>query len=773
MDACWRIFGYQTYPASTPTVLTIKVKSEKDILELQSDGKLCDLAVYFNRPVDNHQFDNLKYTEFFKTWDYSFKIPKRFKNTVSNADLDGNLFSTNAIVTKKVYIFKRLKPKINIVRMGMLYISAGEMWYLRLLLLNIAADSFYKIKNVNGIEYSTFQLAAVAAKLVEHNNEGEISFKDAIQIGSTPYQLRTMFISLTLNGFATISIYLDDFMREKMSEDFLFNNQGNKVLSRNHLLEFFSKRFRQENKENSQFGIPEPDDANTELEIEKLKYDPQQQKNLYEQLILKTPPTDEQLYLINDIKYCLANNINKIYVVQGQGGSGKTATAQLITAYARSLGYLVVGCASTAFAASIYKDFYTAHGLFEIPVIEDNEECEQEIDFRCILDKKPQRYELLMNVRIIIWDEISSQNFRDFFAAYKAMHKFKHCILIIQGDKKQIAPVIERGTRQQIVDSSIYCSDLIKPFQKINFTTNLRLIGNQEAAQISYAQLLLEIANGTHFKYNNEIINTVTELSPNGDDILSGSTRIGLHSIGLFTSIEKCIFWLYPNGFDPLNMHKTCILAVTNKQTQEWNAFIQNLNENSSQTLMSYDSFNEVDDPHDFLKNMVTEHVMNKFNDNQAPQHELVLKIDDICILLANVDKEVGLTKNTRVRIVQINTRFVRVVTLSDTHPVFANIPRFNFHIKIPFYKSYKILRRQFPLKLAYALTMNRSQGQEFEKLLVDLTVPPFTHGHLYVALSRIRKSENIKIFCNEDQVLDNNVVITNNVVYNEILEDF
>jgi hypothetical protein len=89
--------------------------------------------------------------------------------------------------------------------------------------------------------------------------------------------------------------------------------------------------------------------------------------------------------------------------------------------------------------------------------------------------------------------------------------------------------------------------------------------------------------------------------------------------------------------------------------------------------LKSYDSFNEVDDPHHFLKEMVTEHVMNRFIDNQAPSHELELKIDDICILLANFNKKNGLTKNTRVKIIKITLRIVRVVTLNNTHPVFAN----------------------------------------------------------------------------------------------------
>jgi ATP-dependent exoDNAse (exonuclease V) alpha subunit len=59
-------------------------------------------------------------------------------------------------------------------------------------------------------------------------------------------------------------------------------------------------------------------------------------------------------------------------------------------------------------------------------------------------------------------------------------------------------------------------------------------------------------------------------------------------------------------------------------------------------------------------------------------------------------------------------------------------------------------------------VTINRSQGQEFEKLLFNLTSPSFTHGQLYVALSRIRKSENIKIFCTDEQIVDDNVLLMN-----------
>src|SRR5690606_8763146 len=57
---------------------------------------------------------------------------------------------------------------------------------------------------------------------------------------------------------------------------------------------------------------------------------------------------------------------------------------------------------------------------------------------------------------------------------------------------------------------------------------------------------------------------------------------------------------------------------------------------------------------------------------------------------------------------------------------------------------SFEVMRTQFPLRLAYCMTYNKSQGQELQAVLVDLRNPPFTHGHLYVALSRVRHRDGI-----------------------------
>ena len=56
----------------------------------------------------------------------------------------------------------------------------------------------------------------------------------------------------------------------------------------------------------------------------------------------------------------------------------------------------MLGCASTALAAANYDDFYTAHSLFKIPVLENEaEQLDLEDDFQCQIYKYKQKIALL------------------------------------------------------------------------------------------------------------------------------------------------------------------------------------------------------------------------------------------------------------------------------------------------------------------------------------------------------------------------------------------
>ena len=63
-------------------------------------------------------------------------------------------------------------------------------------------------------------------------------------------------------------------------------------------------------------------------------------------------------------------------------------------------------------------------------------------------------------------------------------------------------------------------------------------------------------------------------------------------------------------------------------------------------------------------------------------------------------------------------------------------IPRIRFRFTLPFGDSYEVTRTtQFPLRLAYTVSINKSQGQQYEDILFDTTHQALTHGHFYVAL--------------------------------------
>ena len=81
--------------------------------------------------------------------------------------------------------------------------------------------------------------------------------------------------------------------------------------------------------------------------------------------------------------------------------------------------------------------------------------------------------------------------------------------------------------------------------------------------------------------------------------------------------------------------------------------------------------------------------------------------------------------------------------------------------------------RRQFPIRLAYCMTINKGQSQSLETVGLYLPSPEaiFRHGQLYVALSRVKNPLGLKIMvCGTDKSKSGEVWIKN-VVYREVLE--
>ncbi len=81
------------------------------------------------------------------------------------------------------------------------------------------------------------------------------------------------------------------------------------------------------------------------------------------------------------------------------------------------------------------------------------------------------------------------------------------------------------------------------------------------------------------------------------------------------------------------------------------NAIAQGMNPSEEHTLSSKDSFSKADDPNGHLKKMLSATILNGFWKNGVPNHELILKVGNICLVTCAING-LGLANNSRVRII-------------------------------------------------------------------------------------------------------------------------
>ncbi|CAI0391141.1 unnamed protein product [Linum tenue] len=116
---------------------------------------------------------------------------------------------------------------------------------------------------------------------------------------------------------------------------------------------------------------------------------------------------------------------------------------------------------------------------------------------------------------------------------------------------------------------------------------------------------------------------------------------------------------------------------------------------------------------------------LNSLSFNGAPDHEIMLKPFTPVMLLRNLSPSNGLCNGTRILVTKLGENVICGLIIEGT-PV--AIPRIVLEItdrRWPF----TLRRRHFPIRLCYAMTINKSKGQTLEQIGVLLTRPVFSHG--------------------------------------------
>ncbi|KAK9050793.1 hypothetical protein SSX86_030238 [Deinandra increscens subsp. villosa] len=446
------------------------------------------------------------------------------------------------------------------------------------------------------------------------------------------------------------------------------------------------------------------------------------------------------------------NDLPGVFFIDGPGGTGKTFVYKALLAEVRSRGLIALATASSGAAANNLPGGRTAHSRFKIPIKLEN-------NSMCNINKQSGAAEVIRSCKIIIWDEASMAKRHAIEAVNRTLQDiigvrlpFGGKIVVMGGDFRQVLPVVKRGTRAQIVDASLRMSPLWSLTRVMRLTINMRALNDPW-----FSDFLLRVGNGTEESIEGSFIRIPDSMT--------------IPSTIRENSIKELIDAIFPSLQD--NMHSSdyiisrAILSTKNESVDEIN---DQMIDNFVGEEKVYYSFDEAEDD---CNNLYPVEFLNTLNVSGLPPHRLRLKVGCPIILLRNIDPSHGLCNGTRL----ICKGFQRNVIDAEI-AVGQHIGKRVFLPRIPLSLSeedmfpFKLKRKQFPVRLSFAMTINKAQGQTIPHVGVYLPDSVFSHGQLYVALSRGISRENTKILVHMAKDFRRDGVYTSNVVYQEVLQD-
>ena len=144
------------------------------------------------------------------------------------------------------------------------------------------------------------------------------------------------------------------------------------------------------------------------------------------------------------------------------------------------------------------------------------------------------------------------------------------------------------------------------------------------------------------------------------------------------------------------------------------------------------------------------------FDEAEGFLQNLRLKVGSVVFCIRNIDPSNGVINGAKFRVVTIHPKVIELMRIRD-HMMFY-VPRIRVSVVT---QLFTFVRLQFPLALAHACTIHRVQGQTLERVVVDCRTPFFSHGQLYVALSRATRRDGVLLLTLPEQVEMRNVVFS------------
>ncbi|KAH7716721.1 Protein F59H6.5 [Aphelenchoides avenae] len=643
----------------------------------------------------------------------------------------------------------RTRASKTIGRLCNVDVRCSERFHLRLLLLHVKGPRNYDdLKVVDGRYYRTYAEACVARGLARDDMEWHACMTDAAN-WRLARQLRHLFVLILAWNSPKDPLALWNDFKEAMSVDFVRYHGMSQERAEQAAYAEIVDELAEYGKSLSDFPTlpklvrpPAIDDEVVDgeealrLACEFYRKLTNEQQAIVHRVMLKLGMEAAGIAAGN--KRVRPREGDGIFM-DGPGGSGKSFTYWCIFHACRAYGFNVVVMASTGAAAILLPTGSTAHQAAGLPVPLFND---------CTANPRGARLRKFANADVFIWDEAPmspryateavDQRLRELHGKDEP---FGGAIMIQGGDFRQCLPIEEYSLVSEQVNLSVKRSKLWPYFTVMKLTKNLRLNQGQE----EYAKWILEVGEGKRLTgldgqerlwdkiiFRGDLLSEVYGRLLDGDPTLIGP------------QLQK-----YLGG--------RCILSPLNKICDWYNDAIIERLAGQSREYTSVDAIC-ADSDSDQRRHPVN--LLNAVDIAGFPPHKLRLKRNTVLMVLRNISPSKGIVNGTRMILMDMRANVLLCRILNGSHAgEVCEIPRITLKYEGTQY-PFKFTRHQFPVRVAFAMSVNKSQGQTLDFVGADLRHESFSHGQLYVILSRVRSADNIRIVCNAGSDSTKNIVI-------------
>ena len=753
-EAVWRIFGYHTYDR-TPHVWCLPVHLQNEDWIQFEEGKedeavssrVSQLQRYFHRPREP-EFLSLRYYEYFERFMVSATCPKSLRPwsdaisvVPSPAEPTHAVWLDDAPEGLKHFVYRRQKGVPPVCRLEMKYPRQKEVFFLRHLLLQFPQTSWASCKEYNGKKYKTHEETMLATGHFAKNDEAHAVLDELVALRYTGHQFRFAFVILLEQEPSPVTLFAK--YEKTLLKDFL-NRGRSRDRARDEVLRALHEAWlRNGNAEDT-----------WKLELPQVAAQAATQSAGLAAASVQTVRTmlqqdADQWNVATTLLTLWKSGLPHFAFVEGRAGTGKSFVANYLHGAVTEGGNEILNVASTGIAALGMPLGATAHSVFGIPI-------DAEADLTSNISFRSQAAARIARAPVIQWDEFPSAKRGAWECVLKLLDALKHHLpeiyvpklFVGYGDFRQIPPVVPRTSRQGIVEATVSASPSWHNFQCFRLTKVWR-----QALDKGFAQWLDKVGDGS----------LPTHTLPSGE-----KGYVSLTSMQMVANEDAMIDHCFPLLCETLECAQSKIMAVRNSMVDAYNnKILQRL-----VTTYRWPSFHKCSadtidmDGENLIESAVTAEFLNMQNHPGVPPHSLHLVEGALYELVRNFSPKDRLMNHTPVVLKKVHAHHILVQTMTgQSFP----IPRIVFRFPIA-NGTTTMSRRQYPLRPAYATSVHGVQGSTLILGGLDLRHMPFTHGQLYVALSRLPSRGSIRILADPSYVEHATTPVAKNIVWPELL---